>query len=347
MNNEGAFGLPAGADELRARRASSLHIYAVFTVIATLFLITAGGLVTSTGSGLAVPDWPLSYGMLFPPMVGGILYEHGHRMVAATIGLLTIGLATWLWRRDPRRWVRRLGFLALAAVVTQGLLGGLTVLLLLPTAVSVAHACVAQAFFCLLVTIAVVTSPGWFRAEVRSPAPDAPRQAPTPVVSAQLFVLAAATTAAIYVQLILGAVTRHTKAGLAISDFPLANGYLIPPLDSSLVAIQFAHRVGALIVLVLSAATVVRAARECRAGRGVAIPAFVLLPLLAVQITLGAFTVTSRLAVLPATTHVTTGAALLGVSLVLALMSYRHARLVVPVIEPAVPLVSRTAPTQA
>ena len=118
--------------------------------------------MTSTESGLSVPDWPLSYGRLHAVRwSAGVFYEHGHRMVATTVGLLTIVLAVWLARREPRRWVRRLGYLALAAVVAQGVLGGLTVIFLLPTAVSVAHACLAQTFFCLDVAIAVVTSPRW------------------------------------------------------------------------------------------------------------------------------------------------------------------------------------------
>src|SRR5262249_59416388 len=116
-----------------------LQRLAVATALATLSLIFAGGLVTSTESGLSVPDWPLSYGRLMPPMVGGIFYEHGHRMVATTVGILTVILAAWLARREPRAWVRRLGYGALAAVVAQGVLGGLTVLFLLPTAGSVAH----------------------------------------------------------------------------------------------------------------------------------------------------------------------------------------------------------------
>src|SRR5512135_3097391 len=138
-----------------------LHRFAVFTACCTFLLVIAGGLVTSTGSGLSVPDWPLSYGRLMPPMVGGIFYEHGHRMVATTVGILTVILAVWLARREPRAWVRRLGYGAVAAVVAQGVLGGLTVLFLLPTAVSVAHACLAQTFLCIAVTLAVVTSPRW------------------------------------------------------------------------------------------------------------------------------------------------------------------------------------------
>ena len=93
-------------------RSRALHRFAVATAVATLFLIVAGGLVTSTESGLSVPDWPLSYGRLMPPMVGGVFYEHGHRMVATTVGILTVILAAWLARREPRRSVRRLGYLA-------------------------------------------------------------------------------------------------------------------------------------------------------------------------------------------------------------------------------------------
>ena len=138
-----------------------LHWYAVLTACATLFLILAGGMVTSTGSGLAVPDWPLSYGMVFPPMVGGVFYEHGHRMVATFVGFLTTVMAIWLWRQEARRWVRNLGFIALLAVIVQGMLGGLTVIFLLPTAISVTHACLAQTFFCLTVGLAVFTSASW------------------------------------------------------------------------------------------------------------------------------------------------------------------------------------------
>src|ERR1700730_4331426 len=117
-----------------------LHRFAVGTACATLVLIVAGGLVTSTESGLSVPDWPLSYGRLMPPMVGGVFYEHGHRMVATAVGLLTVVLAIWRRRPAPRAWVRRLGCAALAAVLAQVGLGGLTVIFLLPTAISVAHA---------------------------------------------------------------------------------------------------------------------------------------------------------------------------------------------------------------
>src|SRR5215510_9435229 len=177
-----------------------LHRYAVFTAGATFCLIVAGALVTSNDAGLAVPDWPLSYGSLTPPWVGNIRYEHGHRVVAASVGLLTVILAMWLWRREPRRWARRLGFAALGAVIAQGLLGGITVLFFLPTAISVSHACLAQIFFCLTVVIAMVTSSHW--TEVSA--------SPRLRVSASVFTW---TAAAIFLQLTMGAALRHKGFG--------------------------------------------------------------------------------------------------------------------------------------
>src|SRR5688500_11195615 len=134
------------------------HRFAVATVAATLALIFVGGLVTSTGSGLSVPDWPLSYGMVMPPMVGGVFYEHGHRMVASAVGFLTLVLAVWTARAEPRPRVRRLAWVAFATVIAQGVLGGLTVIFLLPTPISVTHACLAQAFFCITIALAYLTS---------------------------------------------------------------------------------------------------------------------------------------------------------------------------------------------
>jgi cytochrome c oxidase assembly protein subunit 15 len=289
---------------------AGLHRFAVATAIATLFLIFAGGLVTSTEAGLSVPDWPLSYGRLMPPMVGGVFYEHGHRMIATSVGVLTVILAVWLARREPRAWVRRLGYGALAAVVAQGVLGGLTVIFLLPTAVSVAHACLAQTFFCLIVTIAVVTSPAWRGGE---PARE------NPVAR-----IGAATVAVIFLQLLLGAVMRHTKAGLAIPDFPLALGEVVPPLSSFAVAIHFAHRVGAVAVAVFAG---VSSARAFASGRpGLKKTALLLVALVGVQIALGAWTVLSRKAVPVTTAHVAAGAVVLGTALALTLASLKTGR---------------------
>src|SRR5437763_3218946 len=138
-----------------------IHRLAAATAAATFVLLFVGALVTSTGSGLAVPDWPLSFGQVFPPMVGGVLFEHGHRLVAAFVGLLTVTLMVLLTQWEPRLWVRWLARGAVMAVLLQGALGGVTVLFRLPLAVSVTHACLAQAFLCLVLTLAVCTAPGW------------------------------------------------------------------------------------------------------------------------------------------------------------------------------------------
>jgi len=242
-----------------------------------------------------------------PPMVGGVFYEHGHRMVATTVGLLTVILAVWLAKREPRRWVRRLGLLAVAAVVLQGVLGGLTVIFLLPTAVSVAHACLAQTFFCLVVAIAVVTSPRW------DPQPASSRGPATR--------LAALAAGAVFVQLVVGAVMRHTKAGLAIPDFPLSLGRVVPRLDSFPVAIAFAHRAWALVVAAAVLAAVVAAYRA-----GLRRSALFLGLLVPAQIALGAMTVLSRKSVPITTAHVATGALLLGTSLALSLSAMARVR---------------------
>src|SRR6267378_3771962 len=142
----------------REMESAWLRGFTKLVAASTLFLIFAGAMVTSTGSGLAVPDWPLSYGMVFPPMVGGIFYEHGHRMIAATVGFLTVIQAIWLQARARKRYLRMLGWAAVGAVIAQGVLGGLTVLFLLPPAISIAHAGLAEIFLCLNVSIAFFAS---------------------------------------------------------------------------------------------------------------------------------------------------------------------------------------------
>lgn len=181
-----------------------LHRFTVLWSFCTLFLVVAGGLVTSNDAGLSVPDWPLSYGRLMPPMEGNIFYEHGHRMVATTVGLLTIVMALWLWRAEKRRWMRNLGWIALAAVVAQGVLGGLTVLFLLPKPVSIGHACLAQLFFSTTVAMALFTSESWRRGA--QPVDDS--GAPS------LHTLALAAPAAVLMQLALGAAARHQALGI-------------------------------------------------------------------------------------------------------------------------------------
>jgi heme a synthase len=292
-----------------------LHRFTKLVVFSTVLLIAAGGMVTSTGSGLSVPDWPTTYGwsMFSFPMnkwVGGIFYEHGHRLIASTVGFLTVILAIWTWRVDPRAWVRRLGFAALGAVILQGLLGGITVLLFLPPPVSIGHAALAQLFFCITLSLALFTSPGW-------------RNAPPLADDAALRHVAAATTAIIYVQILLGATMRHTGAGMAIPTFPLAFGHVLPPVWSAPIAIHFAHRAGALVVIGAILATVAHVWRHHRDRADLMRPATLLLVLVATQATLGAFVVMSGLQPFINTLHVVNGALVLGTSLVLTLRGYR------------------------
>jgi cytochrome c oxidase assembly protein subunit 15 len=292
-----------------------LHRFAQLVVACTVFLILAGSLVTSTGSGLAVPDWPTTYGwnmFTFPPSkwVGGIFYEHGHRLIASTVGFLTIILAAWLWRAESRPWLRRLGVVALAAVIVQGVLGGITVLYFLPTPVSTAHAGLAEIFFCLTVAIALFTSPGWKRAI-------------SPVDDATLRLVATSTTALVYLQIIVGAAMRHSGAGLAIPDFPFMFGGLLPDRWSAAIAVHFAHRVVALIVTLAVIATASRIWFHHPHRTELRQPATLLTALVAVQVTLGALTVLTRRDVWINSAHVVVGALVLTTSLVITLRTWR------------------------
>ena len=296
-----------------------LFLFALLTAASTAVLIFAGGLVTSTGSGLSVPDWPNTYGwfMFTFPMenwVGGIFYEHSHRLIASTVGFLILVLAFWLWRAEPRRWVRRLGFIALGAVITQGVLGGITVLWYLPDPISIAHASLAEIVFCLTTTIALVTSPGWRqRYAQHGPAPD----------DRTLQRVARVTLAVVYLQIVIGATMRHTDAGLAIPDFPWMFGHLIPDHWDPKIAIHFAHRVGALCVTLMLLATTGHVFAHHRRRPELLRPSILLLVLVSVQITLGALTVLSHKEYVINSFHVVTGACVLVTTLVLTLRAHR------------------------
>ncbi len=272
-------------DSRKAQATPSwLHRYATLTAAATLFLIVAGGLVTSTDSGLAVPDWPLSYGTFFPPMVGGIFYEHGHRMIAGVVGILIFALAAWLWRSEKRSWVKWLGLSAALAVIAQAVLGGLTVLFLLPSQISIAHACLGQTVFCLIVSLAVATGPSWAESspqieDYRSPS---------------LRVLSFGFLASVVAQLILGALLRHTGMPVAV------------------------HVSGALAVLALGAWTAARILRTRPAVSSLRAHAIRSLALLGIQLVIGVFAWVFRSAVPVVTAHVAVGALLLAQVWVLA-----------------------------
>lgn len=280
-----------------------LHRYAKFVAFCTFILIIAGALVTGNDAGLSVPDWPTSFGTFrMPRMVGGVKFEHGHRMIAGTVGILTIILAVWIWRQDSRRWLHRVSFAAVMAVVAQAILGGITVLFFLPVAISTAHATLAQVFFCLAVSLALFTGPNWRWDEIKVEDPGTP----------SLQNLTTITTGAILLQLIIGAVYRHSKDGGVISP----------------------HIVGACVVTLLvgwiTSTVLMRFSEQSQLLR----PALVLAGLLVVQLFLGIGSLMMKLAARGApqplppvvnitTAHVANGAILLVTSLYLTYQARR------------------------
>jgi len=288
--------------------------FGIGLVAATLFLIYAGAEVKSRDAGLAVPDWPLSYGKLWPKMVGNVYYEHGHRSIAAPVGLLTAILAFWTQRTEPRSWVRGLAWAAFGAVVLQGLLGGLTVIHLLPAPVSMAHGTLAQLFLCLLAWLAYANSREWL--------------APTPLGASVAMTRAQGraglATAAVFVQLLLGAWMRHIEAGLAVPFFPVsAEGRWLPEVVDVGVVAHMLHRGFAFVVLLL----VWRAAAAgLGASRGLRLHSVWIAVLVSIQVCLGASVVWVGKAPVVTSVHVVSGAALLMSCWLLTLRCWRAGR---------------------
>lgn len=280
------------------------HHFACLLAFATFILIVAGASVTSNRAGLAVPDWPTTYGEFmfsFPTSkwVGNIFYEHGHRLVASAVGMLTIVLAVWLVRAEPRRWVRGLGIVALAVVVAQGVLGGLTVKFMLPPSISIAHASLAEAFFCITVILAFITSERWTQ-------PSPPAEVPNARLVQRLSLASAMAT---YAQIVLGAAIRHAESGL------------------------FAHIVGAVAVFGCVVTGVVVVLFTVK-PRGFLRHAILLLCLVTAQIALGLATLMVRvpknasgqlsaIQIFVPTLHLALGALILATSLVMALKTRR------------------------
>src|SRR5271169_1197354 len=287
------------------------HRFAVFLAGATLLLIVLGALVTSNDAGLSVPDWPTSFGSLYkiPPMVGGVKYEHGHRMFAEFVGLLIIVMAVWTQRVEQRKWMKLLGWIALAAVIGQGVLGGLTVLFYLPWVISTAHATLAQTIFCVVIAMALFTSKGWLQDS--QPIAEHGLTLATPT-------LAAITAGCVWVQLILGAAFRHT-------------GIRLLP-----------HLIGACVVTAMLCWTVVRVLTRYGSVDQLRKPTQLILALLMVQLGLGFASYLTRLQwmlnapqpttgiVISTVSHVAGGALVLATSVVLAIQSRRMINARVP-----------------
>jgi cytochrome c oxidase assembly protein subunit 15 len=291
----------------------SIHRAARYLSWAAVILLGAGALVTTTGSGLAVPDWPLSFGTFFPRMVGGVRFEHSHRLIAGAIATATFIIGVWVVRRESRAPVRWLAIAAMLSVFLQALLGGLTVLMKLPTIVSSAHATLGQTYFCMLVALAMVTAPA-YRSALRRPA------GPHDGV---LKGMALATIALCYVQLMIGAWMRHSYGGLAIPTFPLCYGHLLPPTWNEPVISNFAHRIGALAVLLMVGAWVHVILRGYRDEPQLRTAARHLSLALMAQILLGASTIWTERSIIITSLHVVNGALVLATAVVLALWIWR------------------------
>jgi cytochrome c oxidase assembly protein subunit 15 len=300
-----------------------LHWYAGFVAASVLVLICSGGLVTSHGAGMAVPDWPNSFGynmFLFPVShwIGGVFFEHTHRLIASGVGLLTVALCVLTLMVEDRVWVKWLAGIGVLAVIIQGVLGGLRVTEH-NAVLGLFHGCLAQGFFCLVATLALVTSRFWHRI--------GPAANQHQVRSLRFWTVT--VTAMLFVQLALGASMRHSHTGLSIPDFPTVYGGLFPPLDgasiarinearattqaappitSGLILLQYIHRVWAVFIVagLISVATGILRNRQipgpARSAAGV------WLALIIVQFVLGAWTIWSNKAADIATSHVFVGA---------------------------------------
>jgi heme a synthase len=276
----------------------------VFTACATFILIIAGALVTSNDAGLSIPDWPTSFGSFSVPQLnGGIKFEWTHRAIAGSIVILTISVAAWTWFADRRRWMKWLGLAALGTVITQAILGGLTVLLFQPPWVSSAHAAVGQTFFCIAVAIAIFTGRRWVE-EVPQVEFDSRRPSLVTLTLLSIFVL--------YVQLILGAMFRHH----GMSWWP--------------------HVVNAAVVAFVLTWTAIRALSQFSKIEAVRRPAIILASLMIAQLCLGFIAFLTRVAwgrdavqpqspmVISTVAHVAVGALLLATAVVLAIQVWRH-----------------------
>lgn len=313
--------------------------FAWLTAIVTFALVGLGGLVTSHEAGMAVPDWPTTYGynmFLFPPSkwIGGIFYEHTHRLLASLVGMLTAILAVWLWIKESRRWMRWLGVIASVAVILQAVLGGLRVVLYRDQ-IGIFHAALAQSFLCLLCLIALFTTRWWqcFSGSLLRSDYAGNLRWLTPIV-----------TGLIFGQLVLAATMRHQHAGLAIPDFPLAYHKLWPPTDPESVAnynsrrvemtalnpitavqilLQMAHRLVAVVIFSGIGLAALAARRELGGRHPISRLSLGWFILVCLQVVLGAYTIWSNKAADVATGHVMVGATCLVFGVVLTAVAFR------------------------
>jgi cytochrome c oxidase assembly protein subunit 15 len=298
------------------------HWFAFFVAASVLVLICSGGLVTSHEAGMAVPDWPNSFGysmFLFPVSrwVGGVFFEHTHRLIASGVGLLTLILCGLALIIEQRRWVKWLAGIAVLAVIAQGVLGGLRVTEH-NALLGLFHGCLAQSFFCLTATMALVTSRFW----------NSMKAAEDRAVIHRLRLSTIGVTLMVFIQLAMGASMRHSHAGLSISDFPTAYGRILPPIDANsvaainqirvsqaqpplsagLIVLQFAHRIWAGMILIALTFAGMSVIRHHQLASRIRLAAAIWIALVFTQFGLGAWTIWSNKAADVATAHVFVGA---------------------------------------
>jgi len=303
---------------IAARRLSKVIVFL------TLSLIFVGALIKSHEVGLSVPDWPTSYGKQmfsfpFSEMVGGIFYEHGHRLFATIVGFLTLIQFIVLSFTDHPMWVKKTSFIALVLVITQGFLGGMTVIFFLPPQISILHGVLAQIFFISIIFIAYSLSDSRLNKKKES--------FPLFIKRGALII-----TLLVFVQLVLGALVRHTSSGLAIPDFPKMGGMWIPTFSDNMVnninvelfdknldmvskwqvIIHFLHRLGAFIITLALTFFVYKFRKMVEKNSTESKILILFSVLLFIQIILGASTVITEKLPFVASFHVVTGAALLG-----------------------------------
>jgi heme a synthase len=277
-----------------------VHRFAVFVVLWTILLLIAGALVTSNDAALSVPDWPLSYGTLTPPMVGGIVYEHSHRLIAAGLGIFTLALAVVLWVADERRWLRWFGVIAVLGVIVQAILGGQVVIRLLHYWLPVIHACFAQIVFAAVLSIAVFTSEWWMSERPQLEDRGSP----------SIHAVALLNAGVIFFQVFLGAAFRH-------QDMPI-----------------WPHIAGALAVLAMVIWTAVVLRKRFSESRELSRSRILLHAIFGLQFLLGLGAYWSRLTTVDApqpmpltialtVTHTVVGALVFAASVVIVLLCYR------------------------
>ncbi len=287
----------------------ALHGFAIFVACATLCVLIAGALVTSNDAGLSIPDWPTSFGSFsVPPWHGGIQYEWSHRAIAFSTGLLTVAIAFWTWLSDRRRWMKALGFAAFGTILTQGILGGLTVIYFQPPLVSTAHAAVAQTFFCIACAIALFTGRKWVQ--------ETPTEEVSPLENRtqhpSLLALAVLSIIALYLQLFLGAMFRHHGMG------------------------WLPHVLNAPLVALILTWTAIRGLSRYSKIEAIRRPAVAILFLVVVQLCLGFLAFLTRVEwgkdaaqpempmVVSTVAHVAVGALLLAATVIFTIQVWRH-----------------------